>query len=148
MEQREEFIGILQAFHQVLSQHFQTPEFQRESMAFRFYCASGGLIGYLTKILRRSVWHAVAAERNEITLEDLCDAHEKAVWCGRVPQRLPRPFTRGFKLIPTAELLSEVSLIGTVHVPAEESDVPPAKPARSDRRKPGGESAAACLVSR
>src|SRR5271166_4034799 len=43
VEQREEFIGILQAFHQVLSQHFQTPEFQREAMAFRFYCATGGL---------------------------------------------------------------------------------------------------------
>ena len=94
MEQREEFIGILQAFHQVLSQHFQTPEFQREAMAFRFYCATGGLIGYLTKILRRSLWQVVAADRKEITLEDLCDAHEKAVWCGRFPQRLPKPFAR------------------------------------------------------
>jgi len=148
VEQREEFTGILQAFHQVLSQHFQTPEFQREAMAFRFYCATGGLIGYLAKILRRSVWHAVAAERKVITLEDLCDAHEKAVWCGRVPQRLPRPFARNFKLIPTVDLLTEVSLIGTVHVPADESDIPPAKPARSDRRKPGGESAAAWLVAR
>jgi len=106
------------------------------------------LIGYLTKILRRSVWHAVASERKEITLEDLCDAHEKAVWCGRLPQRLPRPFGRNFKLIPTVDLLTEVSLIGTVHVPADESDIPPAKPARSDRRKPGGESAAAWLVAR
>src|SRR5208283_4872180 len=25
-------------FHKVLSQYFQTPEFQREAMAFRFYC--------------------------------------------------------------------------------------------------------------
>src|SRR5271165_2731655 len=121
---------------------------QREEMAFRFYCATGGLIGYLTKILRRSVWHAVAAEKREITLEDLCDAHEKAVWCGRVPQPLPRPFARSFKLIPTVDLLREVSLIGTVHVPTDESDIPPAKPARSDRRKPGGESAAAWLVAR
>ena len=40
LEQREEFIGILQAFHGVLSQHFQTPEFQQEAMAFRFYCAT------------------------------------------------------------------------------------------------------------
>jgi len=148
VEQREEFIGILQAFHQVLGQHFQAPEFQREAMAFRFYCATGGLIGYLTKILRRSVWHAVAAERNEITLEDLCDAHEKAVWCGRVPQHLPRPFAHDFKLLPTVDLLREVSLIGTVHVPEDESAIPPAKPARSDRRKPGGESAAAALVAR
>ena len=148
LEQREEFIGILQAFHGILRQHFKTPEFQQEAMAFRFYCATGGLIGYLTKILRRSVWHAVAAERNEITLEDLCNAHEKAVWCGRVPQRLPRPFARSFKLIPTVDLLTQVSLIGTVHVPTDESDIPPAKPARSDRRKPGGESAAAWLVAR
>src|SRR5271157_2910418 len=143
-----EFIGILQAFHGVLSQHFQTPEFQQEAMAFRFYCATGGLIGYLTKILRRSVWHAAATEKREITLEDLCNAHEKAVWCGRIPQRLPRPFARNFKLIVTVDLLREVSLIGTVHVPADESDIPPAKPARSERRKPGGESAAAWLVAR
>ena len=148
LEQREEFIGILQAFHGVLSQHFQTPEFQQEAMAFRFYCATGGLIGYLTKILWRSVWHAVAAKRKKITLEDLCDAHEKAVWWGRVPQRLPRPFARDFKLVPTVDLLREVSLIGTVHVPEDESDIPPAKPARSERRKPGGESAAAWLVAR
>ena len=73
---------------------------------------------------------------------------QQAVWCGRVPQRLPRPFGRNFKLILTVDLLREVSLIGTVHVPADEPDIPPAKPARSDRRKPGGESAAAWLVAR
>ena len=53
-----------------------------------------------------------------------------------------------FKLIPTVDLLTEVSLIGTVHVPADETDIPPAKPARSDRRKPGGESATKWLVAR
>jgi len=70
------------------------------------------------------------------------------VWCGRLPQRLPKPFARSFKLIPTVDLLTEVSLIGTVHVPADETDIPPAKPAIPDRRKPGGESAAAWLVAR
>lgn len=148
LEQREEFIGILKAFHKVLTQHFQAPEFQGEAMAFRFYCATGGLIGYLTKILRRSVWHAIATDRKEITLEDLCDAHQRAVWYGRVPQRLPRPFARGFKLVPTADLLSEVRLIGTVHVPVDESDVPPDKPARPTGRQPAAESAALCLVAR
>ena len=148
LEQREEFIGILSAFHKVLSQHLQMPEFQREAMAFRFYCATGGLIGYLTKILRRAVWQAIGRETKEITLEDLCEAHEKAVWCGQVPRRLPRPFTHSFKLMPTVDLLQEVRLIGTVHVTADKSEVPPAKPAKSERRKPVAESAAVCLVAR
>jgi hypothetical protein len=148
LEHREEFIGILNAFHKVLSEHFQMPEFQHEAMSFRFYCATGGLIGYLTKILRRLVWQAIAARRTEITLEDLCDAHEKAVWRGRVPQCLPRPFSRSFKLIVTADLLKQVSLIGSVHLISEEPNVAPTKPVRSARRYPVVESAAACLVAR
>jgi len=80
LEDREEFIGILHAFYKVLSEHLKTPEFQQEAMAFRFYCATGGLVGYLTKILRRLVWQAIARKTTEITLEALHEAHEKAVW--------------------------------------------------------------------
>jgi hypothetical protein len=46
---------------------------------------------------------------------------QQAVWCGRVPQRLPRPLGRNFKLILTVDLLREVSLIGTVAEGSQQS---------------------------
>ncbi len=46
IQQREQFIGILAAFHKEFSKVYKVPVFHSQQVAFRFYCASGGLLGY------------------------------------------------------------------------------------------------------
>lgn len=109
---RSEFVGILTAFHGEMASQFSIPEFQTDEMAFRFHCATGGLIGYLAKTLRIAVWDAVDAKRRNITLEDLQAAHRLSVRLKGTANETLDPFSRDFKLEPTKELLDRVSKIG------------------------------------
>jgi hypothetical protein len=79
-EQRSEWRGILDGFNDVLGQTFDMPKLSNSEMSFRLYCATGGLIGYLTNTLRQAVWNAVDTGANKITLEDLDTAYRRAVW--------------------------------------------------------------------
>lgn len=45
LDERENFIGILQCFHRQLHSFIGLPELDSDPMAFRFWCATGGLIG-------------------------------------------------------------------------------------------------------
>ena len=97
-------------------------------MAFRCYCATGGLIGYLSTFLQQAVWDAIADNRKRITLDDLNVAHQRSVWDPRAFQSLSRPFGIKFETEPTIELLHQVSQIGTA--------IPANKPGRNNARKP------------
>ena len=70
---RGQFIDILECFHSSLDQ-FDLPALDSDEMAFRFYCASGGLIGYVVKILRQAVWNATDSDSTVITLQNLACA--------------------------------------------------------------------------
>lgn len=109
---REEFIGILGAFDQSLSEHFNLPALSTEAMAFRCFYATGGLIGYLTKLLREAVWNALADNRTAITMEHLADAKKNAIWTIDGLPELINPFSKQFSAQPTADLLSDVLTIG------------------------------------
>jgi len=117
-EEREEFIAILAAFNEALSRHFEVPRLDTEEMGFRFYCGTGGLMGYLTKLLRCAVWNAVDAKREKIALRNLDEAHMQSVWDKKGLSSIPRPFGREFSTAPTEELLRIVSSIGTATQPA------------------------------
>ena len=112
-EQREEFVAILGAFNEALSEHFETPKLDSEEMSFRFYCSTGGLMGYLTKLLRCAVWNAVDAKREKITLRNLDDAHAQSVWNQKGLSAVPRPFARDFSTAPTDAILESAASIGT-----------------------------------
>jgi hypothetical protein len=116
---REEFVGILGAFHESLAQNFELPAFDSYDMAFRCYCGTGGLIGYLTKFLRQAVWNAIDESRTRITLEHLVQAHDQSVWSRDGLSDVASPFRRGFTAIPSEDLLTKISRIGT---PVEEVD--------------------------
>lgn len=111
--QREEFIAILGSFNEALSTQFDLPELDQQDMAFRCYCATGGLIGYLTKFLRQVECNAYYKGANRIDLEDLMIAHNQAVWTKASALSLPSPFSREFNITPTSKLLAEIQLIGT-----------------------------------
>jgi len=116
-EQREEYIAILGAFHESLSGHFDLPALDGEEMAFRCYCGTGGLIGYLSKFLRQTVWNALDANKKSISLQELAKAHDEAVWSKSGPLGIPNPFTKSFSPSPTGELLAHVKRMGVASEP-------------------------------
>jgi hypothetical protein len=112
-DHRAEFTGILAAFHESISKCFDMPKLDSADMAFRCYCGTGGLIGYLTKFLRQAVWNALDDNRRTISLGDLAIAHDQAVWTQNGPVQLPSPFSHSFVPVPSQDLLAKIVRIGT-----------------------------------
>jgi hypothetical protein len=129
-EQREEFIGILGAFQDSIGSAFDMPRLDSQEMAFRCYCGTGGLIGYLTKFLRQAVWNALDAESKTIGLAGLLKAHDEAVWAKDGLVSFQSPFAKGFSTTPTDDLIARIKRIGT---PADELPAP----AQRRKRAPG-----------
>jgi len=78
-DSKEEFIAILEAMHMSIRRFFRLPEIQTDRIAFLFFCATGGIIGYIAKILDQAVRTAALERHNQITLEDLACAHENCM---------------------------------------------------------------------
>lgn len=139
-DQRGEFISILEEYHAQIARNFNLPVLHSDEMAFRFYLATGGLIGYLSKLLRTTLRNAADCPKPTITLEDLNTAHSQAMWFDATAKEQLRPFAHGFRPAETVEALNCAGQIGTV------ADPPP-----SPRRRPVGrrkeESINAALVA-
>jgi hypothetical protein len=112
--QRAQFICILKAFHKEIAKQFEVPIFHSEQMAFRFYCSTGGLIGYLANLLKQALRNAATEGRKAIRLDDLATAHAQSVWSSEYSSALPNPFERSFRLVESVDLLNRVSKIGAV----------------------------------
>lgn len=120
---RSEWVSILCSFNDVLSRYFDLPSLGSDSMAFRLYCATGGLIGYLAKVLRQAVWDAIDDNRQKITMGHLRVAHEHAVWkTKRLDEGEISPLSEKWMAIATPELLARTKMIG---VKVEPEVVPP-----------------------
>ena len=131
-EDKDEFVGILDAFRAQIATEFEIVDLGERDMAFRCYCATGGLMGYLTKLLTEVVREASEDGRKKITLAHLHDAHEVATWLTSKVQLVKNPFDPKFSTSPSDELLQKVKLIGT------EDDAAPPRP-RGKRRTPKAE---------
>ncbi|PKO92569.1 MAG: transposase [Betaproteobacteria bacterium HGW-Betaproteobacteria-1] len=117
--EKDEFVAILEAFQDALPE-YDLPNLASDNMAFRFYCASGGLVGYIVKILRQAIWNSLFDERYTITLGDLETAFEESVWKSSSHERV-NPFTLDFNPTPTIHLLDIAKTIGI----ADEEDEKP-----------------------
>lgn len=106
-----EFIACLQSFQQGLIR-YDLPDLGSDEMAFRFYCATGGLIGYLAKILHQACLNAQRDDKLAITLDDLAKAYEESVWNDEVTP-ITNPFWKEFDTSPTEYLLEKVQQVGT-----------------------------------
>lgn len=126
---RVEFTAILHAFNLRLSEHFELPTLDSDEMAFRCYCATGGLIGYLAKFLRQAIWNASDAGTNLITLEALARAHQDAIWAKESLSGMPNPFDRAFVPTLNDDLLQRIRTIGVNDEPPPEP-----KPTRATRK--------------
>lgn len=118
-EDRDEFVACLESFQTAL-QRFDFPELASESMAFRCYCATGGLIGYVAKILHQVCLNAQMESQQDIqsdfkvviSMADLSRAYTESVWID-VATPMMNPFTVEFDATPMQALLVMAKHIGT-----------------------------------
>lgn len=116
-DQQAEFIGILNAFYDGMRKYFDLPELGNDQMAFRCYCATGGLIGYLTNLLRKASRNAVDSGQQTISLDDLRVAHREAMWSSSGSGLTMSPFDPDFQFVPSEELLSNAAEVGVPKQP-------------------------------
>jgi len=110
---RAEFVGVLLSIQEALSP-YELPELGNADMAFRFYCATGGLIGFIVKIIRQALWDANDKSTICITLTDLQHAYHTAVWPSVSGAGFEKPFTSDFALTPNEVTLNLARQVGTV----------------------------------
>lgn len=109
---RDEFIAILEAFDSALRDHIELPALHEGEMPFRCFCATGGLVGYLTKSLRQVMWNMLDANSRVMTLADIEEGNVQAVWKKRGIPGLAHPFSREFSPYPTEDLIARVLEMG------------------------------------
>ncbi|HLO65329.1 MAG TPA: TniB family NTP-binding protein [Azonexus sp.] len=112
-DDREEFSAILTGMGNSLSA-FEWPKLEAPEVAFRFYCATGGLIGYLTKLLKQAIWNALDDGSRAIGLPELSAAHHDVmIKGGSALQPGFDPFHEDFNSEITDEIILRVKSIGT-----------------------------------
>lgn len=109
---RGEFIACLESFQQALDR-YEFPDLTSDEMAFRFYCATGGLIGYIAKILHQACLNAQVDDKLIITMADLAQAYEESVWVDGVVF-MQNPFDKNFDTTPSKYSVEAAQLIGAV----------------------------------
>lgn|GEM_PF-536709 len=112
-EQRGEFAACYNGFAEVLMKHFSMPAVEKNSMYFRCYCATGGLIGYLKALLHEVVEYAVIKNQKDLSLEAFGAAFERFLFSVPELKITYRPFSDSFNTTPTEETLNQAFLIGT-----------------------------------
>jgi hypothetical protein len=119
---RADFIAILVAIRDEL-QPFQMPDIGSELMAFRIYCATGGLIGYVIKLLKQATWNALDANTYDIPLPALATAYRDAI-LGEELRLLakPNPFEIPLESLDADLLIAQAKQIG---LPEEAPPKPP-----------------------
>jgi Cdc6-like AAA superfamily ATPase len=128
-EEIQEFKSILGAYEEELRTQFDVPDFTSNEMAFAFYGATGGLMGYLLKLLRQSVCNANRESKRQITVQDLDRAHEESIWQGST--QAPRSFGNDFLREPNEDLLKRIEQLGTASVVSSSPARLSRKPSRS-----------------
>lgn len=108
---REEFLAILAAFHESMSEHFSMPELGSEEMGLRIYCATGGLMGYVARLLRQIVWNALSENNRQIGLANFAKANDDCYW-GHEDAPPLESFSDQFNSTPTPKLLANAAKLG------------------------------------
>jgi hypothetical protein len=108
---RAEFIAIVAAFAEMLNP-IRFPDFDDEEWGFRWYCATGGLVGYVSKIFKEILDKAEDAQAGAVTLEDM-DAAQQTVFTKDTSSAL-RPFSRTFSTDPSVETMRFALSIGRI----------------------------------
>jgi len=106
---REEFKDVLYTLGVELHP-FKLPKLESDNVAFRMYCATGGLMGYVIKILREATTRAAKLGTLSISMKDLNIAHDNCMW-EKIPG-LNSPFIKSFNKNSPDEIIDLAKLIG------------------------------------
>ncbi|BCM26199.1 hypothetical protein ZMTM_24580 [Methyloradius palustris] len=106
-----DFKLILGAFRDALPT-YGFPDLSSENMVFRFYCATGGLIGYMVKIFKETLLKAEAEGRMSVSLGDLAIGYQDAIWQCR-QRTIFNPFLVDFDPTPSPYILDLAREVGT-----------------------------------
>jgi predicted AAA+ superfamily ATPase len=109
-----EFVACLDAFQAALTK-FDFPRLDVPEMAFRFYCATGGLIGYIAKLLHQACVIAMSNNKRTITLEYLAAAYEEAIWSDDFHSMM-NPFDASFGTTPTVAFVKAAKQLGVASI--------------------------------
>jgi hypothetical protein len=111
--ERNEFIACLEAFHEVINDHFNVPRFYEDPWAFRCYCATGGLIGYLKNLLSELLVHSVVNNKKKLDLADFDIAYMNALYSANgCLENTLRPFCIDFQLVESVDVLNAARMVG------------------------------------
>lgn len=111
--QRDEFVAILHCFYQSMRKHFDVFDFSEQPTAFRLYCGTGGLIGYVSKLLRAVVRNAISTGKIVITYQDLATAYANSIWETGNGMDSATIFNLSVSLTPIQPILSGAAQVGT-----------------------------------
>jgi hypothetical protein len=114
---REQFRAIVRGFYKGVSKDFVLPDLTDNQMDFRFYVATGGLVGYLVRLLKQALRNSTDSGDFTLTMNDLHVAHMQAIWAMHGNTSLPTPFDGSFKAGPNSEVLRVLREVGTAKEP-------------------------------
>ena len=107
-DDRQEFASILRSFHTELSKHYECPKFNSQEVAFMFYIATGGRIGYIWKILRQLELNKLNENNGVITLDDVQTAYDESMMVDIHNYEYLEPFSTESKLVVTDDLVDGI----------------------------------------
>jgi hypothetical protein len=131
---RNEFRAIMGTFEEALRSQYDLPNLSSEEMAFRFFCATGGVIGYVTKLLREVVLAAIKGGKTTITLADLAEAEEQAGWGNNAIELGVKPFDPEFS-VSTETQKNDALLDSVAEIGKRAAEDQPAKKGRPRAKK-------------
>lgn len=110
-QSRSEFLGILDAFQSSLPQYEFLPLATTET-GFRIFMATGGLLGYLAKLLNQVILDANSDNRKVIKLKHFEISFEKTMRVSST-DAAENPFTETFSTLPTHKTVANAKKVGT-----------------------------------
>jgi energy-coupling factor transporter ATP-binding protein EcfA2 len=114
-DEQAQFRGILGGFYGALiSQGIHLPNLSEDAWAFRMFCATGGLIGYVKKLLAEVIIEQGSIEQNRaLDLKEFENAHKRfTITFEDLSASDVKPFDPDFTLAWTAETAAHVEMIG------------------------------------
>ena len=110
-EHQVEFCSILGTMQSQLIP-FEFPDLSSIDMAFRIYCATGGIIGRVANLLTETITNAIYEDKIKITLSALRKADEFASY--DKPFDMESPFSKKFNILPSDEIIKSAMQIGSM----------------------------------
>lgn len=118
---RAQFKAILHCYYEKLvSASYDLPDPCADELAFRFYCATGGLIDYIAKLFRGVLRIAAKEQRSVVGLENFSIVFDTDIYSADALSKIGNPFDTSVRLTQDRNTLERARKIGLDYGCAEE----------------------------